>query len=110
MLKKADSEALSVLINPISTTVESNFTLLRKEIKANDFSETLQSVIRIYSAIRYTPSDGKKLLLAAWLPMKINTVFSELKVQIVKIDDRQNFRTAELANFCVLNHLSKILI
>ena len=51
-LKKADSEALEMLISQISTRVESNFELLKEEVVENDkenFKETLHSVINTYS-------------------------------------------------------------
>lgn len=52
-LKKADQEALSMLISQISTQVESNFTLLKDEMSLNgtseNFNETFHSVINTYS-------------------------------------------------------------
>lgn len=48
-LKKADSEALSDLINQITTTIESDFTLLQEEKSESDYKETVKSVIRTYS-------------------------------------------------------------
>ncbi|MDA3891961.1 MAG: LPP20 family lipoprotein [Salinivirgaceae bacterium] len=52
-LKKADQEALAMLISQISTHVESNFTLLKEEMSQNgnseEFNETFNSVINTYS-------------------------------------------------------------
>ena len=49
-LKKADSEALSSLISQISTTVESNFSLLQQENSGDaKYTETFNSVIETYS-------------------------------------------------------------
>jgi len=51
-LKKADNEALAMLINQISTEVESNFTMLRNEQQQNGesvYSETVHSVVNTYS-------------------------------------------------------------
>lgn len=51
-LNRADQDALGMLINQISTHVESQYTLLREEIMAsgNDsFKETFQGVINTYS-------------------------------------------------------------
>ncbi|MBP7464193.1 MAG: LPP20 family lipoprotein [Bacteroidales bacterium] len=51
-LKKADNEALAMLINQISTEVESNFTMLRDEKQQNGesaYSETVHSVVNTYS-------------------------------------------------------------
>lgn len=51
-LKKADNEALAMLINQISTEVESNFTLLRNEQQQNGesaYAETVHSVVNTYS-------------------------------------------------------------
>lgn len=51
-LKKADNEALAMLINQISTEVESNFTMLRDEQQQNGesaYSETVHSVVNTYS-------------------------------------------------------------
>ena len=53
-LKKADQEALAMLISQISTQVESSFTLLKDEMTQNgnseSFKETFHSVINTYSA------------------------------------------------------------
>ncbi|HPG74337.1 MAG TPA: LPP20 family lipoprotein, partial [Bacteroidales bacterium] len=51
-LRKADNEALAMLINQISTEVESSFTLLRNEKQgsgSSDYSETVHSVVNTYS-------------------------------------------------------------
>lgn len=51
-LKKADNEALAMLINQISTEVESNFTMLRDEQQQNGesaYAETVHSVVNTYS-------------------------------------------------------------
>ena len=52
-LKKADQEALAMLISQISTQVESSFTLLKDEMTQNgsseSFNETFKSVIKTYS-------------------------------------------------------------
>ncbi len=52
-LKKADQEALAMLISQISTQVESSFTLLKNEMSQNGnsehFTETFNSVINTYS-------------------------------------------------------------
>ncbi len=52
-LKKADQEALAMLISQISTQVESSFTLLKNEMSQNGnsehFKETFNSVINTYS-------------------------------------------------------------
>jgi len=52
-IKKADKEALAMLISQISTQVESSFTLLKDEMLQNgnseEFNETFHSVIKTYS-------------------------------------------------------------
>ncbi|MBI5218649.1 MAG: LPP20 family lipoprotein [Bacteroidia bacterium] len=48
-LKKADNDALSMLINQISTQVESRFELLKEET-GNEYKEKFNSVIKTYSA------------------------------------------------------------
>ncbi len=52
-IKRADKEALSMLISQISTQVESSFTLLKDEMSQNgnseEFNETFHSVIKTYS-------------------------------------------------------------
>ncbi|MBL4561644.1 MAG: LPP20 family lipoprotein [Labilibaculum sp.] len=52
-LKKADQEALSMLVSQISTYVESSFVLLKKEMLINggegSFKETCNSVVKTYS-------------------------------------------------------------
>jgi hypothetical protein len=52
-LKKADQEALAMLISQISTQVESSFTLLKEEMTANGnsegYKETFESVVKTYS-------------------------------------------------------------
>ncbi|MDA3893891.1 MAG: LPP20 family lipoprotein [Salinivirgaceae bacterium] len=52
-LKKADQEALAMLVSQISTQVESSFTLLKTEMTENGeierFTETFNSVIKTYS-------------------------------------------------------------
>lgn len=53
-LKKADQEALSMLISQISTQVESSFTLLQDETLASkgkdEYKQTVQSVVKTYSS------------------------------------------------------------
>lgn len=52
-LKQADQEALSMLINQISTHVESKFTLLQDEVKEkgkSSFKEVFQGVVNTYSS------------------------------------------------------------
>jgi hypothetical protein len=53
-IKRADKEALAMLISQISTQVESNFTLLKDEMSQNgnseEFNETFHSVIKTYSS------------------------------------------------------------
>lgn len=172
-LKKADNEALSDLINQISTTVESNFTLLQEEKGEAGYEETLNSVIRTYSnatlnnteriviedepdarvlryinrveiekifvsrknkileytanaevaernlqiadalryyywahtllrshpdgaGIRYEDEEGKEQLLATWIPLRINTLFSHLGVRIMQVNKEEGYQTAEL--------------
>jgi hypothetical protein len=48
-IRKADNEALSMLINQISTQVESRFELLQQEAN-NEYQEKFNSVIKTYSA------------------------------------------------------------
>lgn len=175
-LKKADSEALSDLINQISTTVESHFTLLQEEKGDAGYEETLHSVIHTYSnatlnnterivvedepaarvfryikrseiekifisrknkileyaanaevaernlqiadalryyywahtllrshpdgtGIRYKDEEGKEHLLATWIPLQINTLFSHLTVGISRVNKEENYQTVEL---CIL--------
>lgn len=171
-LKKADQEALAMLISQISTNVESSFTLLKEEMKQTGngerFTETFNSVINTYSnatitnterividnepnakvfryikredirkvfkarkekilgfalnaenaisknqladALRYyywaltllkSHPDGNKIvyfdkmgrkyLLATWLPMQINNVFSGIKIKIKDIEKEENY-------------------
>ena len=56
-LKKADSEALSDLINQITTTIESDFTLLQEEKSESEYKETVKSVIRTYSNATLTNTE-----------------------------------------------------
>lgn len=53
-LKKADQEALSMLISQISTQVESSFTILQdetlKSIGKDEYKQTVQSVVKTYSS------------------------------------------------------------
>ncbi len=52
-LNRADQEALGMLINQISTQVESRFTLLKEEARAGgkeSFQETFKGVINTYSS------------------------------------------------------------
>lgn len=163
-LKKADKEALNLLISQISTRVESQFQLLKEEVEFNgngSFKETCQSVVKTYSdatlknterivmgnepdarvfryikredvlkvftqrrdkiigfvenaekcisdnkiadglryyywslillkshpyggEIDFWDSQGKNHLLATWLPLKINEVFSDIDISISK--------------------------
>jgi hypothetical protein len=51
-LNRADQDALGMLINQISTQVESNFTLLQEEVRHSgkeSFQETFKGVINTYS-------------------------------------------------------------
>ncbi len=52
-LKKADKEALAMLISQISTQVESSFSLFREELSkagnADEYNESFHSVIKTYS-------------------------------------------------------------
>lgn len=172
-LKKADSEALSDLINQISATVESDFTLLQQEKSAGGYEETLHSVIRTYSNatvsnterivlgnepdahvfrylkrseiekifisrrnkileytanaqtaeenlqladalryyywaltllrshpegadVRYRNKEGEEQLLATWIPLQINTLFSHIKVETKRVTKEDTYQTAEL--------------
>ncbi|NLA23664.1 MAG: hypothetical protein GX879_01730 [Bacteroidales bacterium] len=47
-LRKADNEALAMIISQISVEIESDFTLLREEDSGN-YSETVKSVVNTYS-------------------------------------------------------------
>ncbi len=52
-LDRADQNALGMLINQISTQVESSFSLLKEEVSnsdGSDFKETFNSVIKTYSS------------------------------------------------------------
>lgn len=171
-LKKADQEALAMLISQISTHVESKFTLLKDEMSQNgnseDFTETFNSVIKTYSnatlknterivignepdakvfryikrddikkvfaarkdkiigfalnaenaisknqiadalryyywaltllkshpdgsKINYIDKTGQKHLLATWLPMQINNVFSGINIKIKDIEKEKDY-------------------
>jgi len=170
-LKKADQEALSMLISQISTHVESSFSLLKEELKNNgvskDFKEVCNSVVKTYSnatlknteriilgnepdavvfryikqsevakvfaerkdkiigfvinaekaksknmvadalryyywslcllkshpdggKIRYTDNQQKQHLLATWLPLQINNIFSGIDIDVAKVDKKEN--------------------
>ena len=173
-LNRADQDALGMLINQISTQVESQFTLLQEEVRSSgkdSFQETFNGVINTYSsatlrnteriiisnepdarvfryikrseiekifsdrerkiqefalnglkfeeraeiafALRYyywaltllrshpnantieiDDNDGSKRLLISWLPMKINSIFSNISISV-----GQSFKDGDLTRF-----------
>lgn len=174
-LRKANSEALSMIISQISTEVESNFTMLKTEDSGSteNYSEQVKSVVNTYSnaslrnteqiqisnepdahvfryikrselhkifearkqkilgfsyngnkaleqvqiadAIRYyywaltllqshpygneikiTDAEGTEHLLSTWLPFQIKQVLAGVRVNLMKMEDRQSYKLALL--------------
>ncbi len=109
--KIADQEALSVLISQISTNVESDFTLLKKEYsvdgESQGFEEVFSSVINTYSesTLRYTEriveEKRREVMVFRYIKRsEIKRIFNERKEKIISFvknaDDVKN--TYKIAN------------
>ena len=97
-IKRADKEALAMLISQISTKVESSFTLLKEEMSKNgnsdEFNETYNSVINTYSEA--TLKNTERLVIGEEPDAKvfryikrseIAKIFTERKDKIISFTD-----------------------
>lgn len=93
-IKKADDEALSMLINQISTQVESSFELLKQE-SGNEYSEKAKSVIKTYSAA--TLKNTERIIMAEEPAAKVFRYIN--RAEVYKIFDERKEKIVEFAKY-----------
>jgi len=101
-IKKADDEALQMLISQISTRVESSFELIQTEADKN-FKEKVQSIVKTYSAAtikntnRIILSDEPQAKVFRFIKRsEITSIFEERKNKILSFVNFGNNSLKEL--------------
>jgi len=93
-IKKADDEALSMLINQISTQVESSFELLKQE-SGNEYNEKAKSVIKTYSAA--TLKNTERIIMAEEPAAKVFRYIN--RAEVYKIFEERKEKIVEFAKY-----------